>query len=73
MKKIISILLVGLLMLQGVAFADYQLGTEEDVLTLSGTAEPYEVVSFVLLNSDNLLFLHLRIPITWNAKMQKQQ
>ena len=54
MKKIISILLVGLLMLQGVAFADYQLGTEEDVLTLSGTAEPYEVVSFVLLNSDNL-------------------
>ena len=52
MKKIISILLVGLLMLQGVAFADYQLGTENDELTLKGVANPYETVSVILLNSD---------------------
>ena len=52
MKKIISILIASLLMLQMVAFASFELGTESDVLTLRGNAEPYETVSVVLLNSD---------------------
>lgn len=53
MKKIISILIASLLMLQMVAFASFELGTENDVLTLKGVASPYETVSVVLLNSDN--------------------
>ena len=52
MKKIISILIASLLMLQMVAFASFELGTENDDLTLKGVANPYETVSVVLLNSD---------------------
>ncbi len=52
MKKLISILIASLLMLQCVAFADYSLGTSEDEVVISGQANPFKMVSFVLLNNE---------------------
>jgi len=54
MKKIISVLIASLLMLRMIAFASFELGTENDDLTLKGVANPYETVSVILLNSDVL-------------------
>lgn len=52
--KIIAIMLSVLLMLQGVALADFQMGTESDILTVSGNVSEYENVVVMLLDSDNL-------------------
>ena len=52
--KFIAVLTALILTFQGMAFADYQLGTSSDELTVSGTAEPYAQVSFALLDADNL-------------------
>lgn len=50
--KFLTTLLVFLMFFQISALADFQLGTESDELVLGGECEPYERVTFVLLNSD---------------------
>ena len=52
--KIIAVLTALILSIQCVAFADYQAGTTENELTVSGTASPYESVSFIILDADAL-------------------
>ena len=52
-SKIIAMMLSVLLMLQGVALADFEMGAG-DVLELSGNASKYENVVIVLLDSENL-------------------
>ena len=52
--KFIAVLTALLLVFQGMAFAEFQFGTVEDVLTVSGTANPYESVAFILLDTDDM-------------------
>ena len=52
--KFIAALMALLLVFQGMAFAEFQFGTVEDVLTVSGTANPYESVAFILLDTDSM-------------------
>lgn len=54
-NKFLIALLMLLIAFQSVAFADFQLGTTVNELVLSGTTDPYKRVTFVLLNSDNML------------------
>ena len=53
--KTITIILILAFSLNLVCFADYKLGNPENEIVLSGESSPYESISVMLLNSDNLL------------------
>lgn len=52
--KIITAILILAFSLNLVCFADYKLGNPENEIILSGESSPYESISVMLLNSDNL-------------------
>lgn len=53
--RLVAIVTVLLLTFQMVVFAEFQLGTSEDELTVGGIASPYESVAFVLIDADNIV------------------